>query len=168
LKCFQSELKKLKLTVDYINIIGSLSDTLNSWIERDIKGVRYFKKNEFKISDAVFFNKDKSKCLLLYAIVNQDTSVAHDEVQIVAAEKINNAWQFYIQSYPNIKFNRNDLIPKQSYNADTMFHYVTNDLITDGYFIKNSCEINYSYIDSDIWFADWRRKYHQQFLQSKW
>ncbi|MBK6482162.1 MAG: hypothetical protein IPG01_03280 [Chitinophagaceae bacterium] len=168
LKCFHEEVEKLKPTFEYMNVMKNFQDTLNSWIERDIKAVRYLKREEWKISEAVFFNKDKSKCLLLYATIDPDTSAVHDEVQIVGAEKISNAWQFYIQSYPNVSFNRNDLSSKQPFTADTMFYYVTKDLIDDGYFHKNSCEINYSYIDSDIWFADWMRQKHQEFLQSKW
>ena len=146
----------------------SFRDTLVSWIERDIKGVRYLKNVVWKISDAAFFNKEKTKCLLLYASLDPDLHAPKDDVQIVGAEKINGTWQFYVQSYPRITFTREDWNFNKPVPADTLFYYVTKDLIDDGYFSKNTCEINYSYIDSDVWFADWMRKKHQEFLQSKW
>lgn len=168
LKCFYEEVEKLKSTFDYMNVMKSFKDTLNEWIEKDIKGVRYLQRVEWKISDVVFFNEDKSKCLLLLGSIDPDTALTFDEVQILGAEKINNAWYFYIQSYPTCLYNRKDNEPRRPYTFEEMSNDVVGDLIRDGYFRKNSCEINYSYIDSDIWFADWMRQKHKEFLQSKW
>lgn len=168
LQCFREEVEKLRSTFDYLNVMKSFSDTLNSWLVKDIKAVRYLNREKWSISDAVFFNKDKSKCLLLLASIDPDTSITFDGVKIIGGEKINMIWHFYFQSYPMCLYNRKENEQKRPFTFEEMTNDVISDLIRDGYFKKNSCEINYNYIDSDIWFADWMRKKHQEFLESKW
>ena len=123
---------------------------------------------KWEISDAILFNKDYSKCLMLYSEIDPDPYGVFDNVQIVGGEKINNEWHFYIQSFPNSGFNRNELHPKRPYKSKDMIDYSIKSLIDDGYFFKGKCSINYNYIDSENWFADWIRQKHIEFLNNKW
>lgn len=166
--CYKKELVNIKQTSLYIQMMQSFRDSLDNWLKLDIKGVRYLKTWKWELSDAVFFNLDKSKCLLLYSAIDPDTLAVFDNVQIVGGEKINNQWHFYIQSYPTNGFNRNELNPIRAHSSNEMIEQVIKNLIEDGYYYKGKCEINYTYIDSKNWFADWIRENHKEFLNNKW
>jgi len=165
--CHKEELIKIKPSLNYAYLMKSLRDTLSNWINDSLKGVQDLSWNKWEISDDVLFNKDSTKCLLFYSLIDRDTSVSFAGVQIIGAEIIKPYWHFYVQSYPRILFNRDEVSPRATFNSQNMFDKTIKDIIQDGYYFQGKCEINYSYIDSDIWFADWIRKKHQVFLQNK-
>ena len=169
LKCFNEYIEEIKKEKEYTIVKQGLTDTLNAWIERGLYEVQYFKVNKpkWKIDDAVFFNKDKTKCLLLILIQDGDIQSNEDYIKIIGAEKINEKWQYYYVSYVDYIYLRENN-NYQVHSFEYLSSNVVQDLIDDGY-VKNKitgCYINYEYIDgSDLWFADWRREMHQQFLK---
>lgn len=167
LKCFNQYLEEVKKDKEYEIVRQGLVDTLNAWIERGLYEVQYFKVNKptWKVDDAVFFNRSKTKCLLLILIQDGDPQSNEDYVKIIGAEKNNEKWQYYYVSYAcTIYFRETNNYQVRSF--EDLSADMVCDLVNDGY-VKCGigCRINYEYIDgSDLWFADWMREKHQQFL----
>jgi hypothetical protein len=164
LSCFDQYIDSIQNSPGYIEVRTNFLDTFNKWIDAGIKEVQIYKNIKWELDKAVFFNETKDKALLLILEI-ADSSVNGDEVRIVGAEKINNIWNFYYQSYPELMYDR------KNNRKPNSFQYLSNEarfrIITDGYYIDRSCRINYKYIESDVWFTEWRRKMHQDFLKNK-
>jgi hypothetical protein len=124
----------------------------------------FYQKVNWKVDDAVFFDKKKEKALLLLIVQPKDSLYPADYVKTIGAEKINGEWVFYYISYADIEYFRikNGNLP---YSFVHLSKSGREELINDG-FISCSlgCSVNYDYVDSDQWFADWRREKHKDFL----
>jgi hypothetical protein len=161
---FQNYLGGIHNTKEDIEIRAKLNDTIQSWINRQLYELLFYKKVNWKIDDAVFFDKDKKKALLLILAQVKSPLFADDYVKIVAAEKIGGNWEFYYVGYPVVTHRRN-VNNNKPYSSEQLSISGREELTQDG-FIKceGRCYVNYDYIDSNIWFADWRRKMHWKFL----
>jgi hypothetical protein len=163
---FQNYLNSIQNSKDYVEIRIKLKDSIQSWIDRQLYELLFYKNLNWKIDDAVFFDKDKKKALLLILAQVKDSLYPHDYVKIVGAEKISGSWEFYYPSYPVVIHNR-DINKNKPYSFEQLSISGRNELTEDG-FVKCGigCNINYDYVDSDIWFADWKRKMHNKFLNN--
>jgi hypothetical protein len=151
-------------TREYAEIKAKLKDTLQSWIDRQLYQLLFYKKVKWQVDDAVFFDKKKEKALLLVIIQPKDSSYPADYVKIIGAEKINGNWAFYYASYADLDYNRNKN-GYRPYSPQILSKSSREDLMSDGFIICSpGCSVNFDYIDSDIWFADWRRDMHKRFL----
>jgi len=163
---FQNYLSNIHNTKEDIEIRAKLKDTIQSWIDRQFYELLFYNKVTWKIDDAVFFDKDKKKALLLVLAQVKSPSFPDDYVKIVAAERIGGNWEFYYVGYPVITHIRNENNNKP-YSFEQLSISGREEITQDG-FIKCQvmCNINYDYIDSDIWFADWKREMHWKFLNN--
>jgi hypothetical protein len=163
-KAFQDYLNEIHSSRDYVETRTNLKDTIQSWIDRNIYELLFYKKVNWKIDDAVFFDAKKEKALLLLIVQPKDSLYPSDYVKIIGAEKINGSWEFYYASYADLYYNRNRN-GYRPYSLAILSKSGREDLMNDG-FISCSlgCSVNYDYIDSDIWFTDWRREMHKDFL----
>jgi hypothetical protein len=169
--CYNKALLEFKSEPAYHNLLESFADTLNHWIEKDIKGVRYLQQKYWQIDSAVFFNSDRDKALLFLIAIDQDGSHELASVKIIGGEIIQNQWVFYYQSYPILYQYRKDYSANTEIAFQQLSEYGIRRLSSDGYvkwITRYCCWVDYEYIDSDVWFANWMRDKHQDFLESKW
>lgn len=161
---FQIYMQGIQGTKDYVEIRTKLKDTIQSWIDRQLYELLFYKKVNWKVDDAVFFDKKKEKALLLLIVQPKDPHYPADYVKTIGAEKINGSWVFYYASYPDIDFYRN-INGHQPYSFEHLSKSGRNEIINDGFIsCIVGCSVNYDYIDSDIWFKDWMREMHKDFL----
>lgn len=165
-KAFENYLNSIYNSKDYREIKSRLHDSVQSWIDRELYELLFYKKLNWKIDDAVFFDRTKEKALLLILAQVRDPRHPNDYIKIVGAEKINGNWEFYYASYPVVEHNRKDN-GNNIYSFEQLSQSGRHELIDDGY-VKClvECNINYDYVDSDIWFADWKRERHKKFLSN--
>lgn len=166
-KVFRTYLADLKTDNEYKIVKSRLKDSLQSWIDRGLYEVLFLKKVDWQIDDAVFFDKKKEKALLLILVRVKDAQFPDDYVKTIGAEKVGGSWLFYYVSYPVTLFRRADN-NEEKYSFHFLSEYARNDLNEDG-FIKCSlgCKINYSYVDSDLWFQDWERQFYVKFINGQ-
>lgn len=150
----------------YSEVRAAVIDSCKAWVDRGLK-MKWYTDRLNILDSVVFFNKDYTKCLLLLIQKSpSDTLYKFDNVQILGAEIINGKWQIYHKSFPtlawHIKYNN-----FKEREASFLSKNARLDIIKKGFFYNNTCDINYSFIDSDDWFADWIRKKHELFLKGE-
>jgi hypothetical protein len=96
----------------------------------------------------------------------KDPTWPEDYGKVIGAEKIEGHWQFYYASYAVLIFRRRDNGGRPHSLAD-LSRLSRKELTVDG-FVRCGfpCNINYDFVDGDLWFADWRRNWHQDFLRN--
>jgi hypothetical protein len=163
---FHDYLDGIRKTKDYAEVRSKLKDSMDSWIHRQLYELLFYPKVNWKIDDAVFFDKDRSKALLLILAQVKDSTWPEDYVKVVGAEKLAGHWEFYYASYV-VNIFRRSANGGQPFSFPDLARLCRKEIIEDG-FVKCviGCKIDYDYIDSDIWFADWRRKWHKDFLRN--
>ena len=161
---FDKYLDSLKESKLVSRLKSDLKDSVQSWIDKRLNYVLFLQKTNWQIDDAIFFNNGQTKALLLLLIQPLDDFAPNDYVKIIAAEEINQKWRYYFASYPVIDYNRD----KSKANLYKVLAENSRDELIDDGFVecKPKCRINYQYVDSDLWFADWRREMHIQFLNN--
>jgi hypothetical protein len=161
---FQAYMNGIQGTKDYTEIRAKLKDTIQSWKDRELYELLFFKKVKWAVDDAVFFDKNKEKALLLLIVQPKDSLYPADYVKVIGAEKISGDWEFYYASYATIEYYRN----RNGHHPYSFVHLSKSgreELIDDGFVTCSlGCSVDLDYVDSDIWFADWRREMHKNFL----
>ncbi len=66
-------MNEIKATKDYVEIRTKLKDTVQSWIDRELYELLFYKKVIWKVDDAVFFDKKKERALLLHNCTTKKT-----------------------------------------------------------------------------------------------
>ncbi len=165
-ECYYKSLEEIKTSEDYIFLLESGQDSILKWKSIGLAIGTHLKNTSWLLHENVFCNQDFDKCLLLLIIINEDKHSHFDKVKIIGAEEIGGYWNFYYQSYPVVMFNR-DHNNGEVYTSNYLSTEVTKELLEDGYVSKWRCKINYDYVESEIWFADWMWQKHQEFLQGK-
>jgi len=164
LDCLGHYTVNMKSKPVYTEIRIALIDTLNSWAERGLN-VQYFKKYKFHLEETVFFNEDNTKALLLGIGTNKYKGQSnYNSVKVFAGEKIDGKWQFYREGL--VTFGYTFEKGEDNYSYEYLSNEAKMHIMNDGY-LTSSCKINYSYIDSDTWFSEERRKKHEKFLDDK-
>ena len=165
-RVFKKYLEETKKSSETGVIRNQLRDSMVEWIDKGLYYVLFFCKARWKVDDVVFFDKLKRKALLFILIQSNDPKIPEDYVKAIGAEKIDGVWIFYYASYFTQTFSRNGLHGKAN-EFEFMAEKVHGDIVEDG-FIKCSlgCKVDFDYIDSDIWFAQWRRDMHKGFLEN--
>lgn len=165
---FQKYLTETQKDKTWSEIRLLCKDSLQSWMDRGLYDVLFLKKQEWEIDSAVFFDKDKSKALLIVLVKVINGYVPVDYTKIIAAEKINNKWRFYYRSYAITDLLRSDNNNKP-YTFSQLSKSAREDLIDDGFVTCNpACHIQHDYVDSDLWFQNWRREYHDEFVNGQY
>jgi hypothetical protein len=151
LQHFNAELKNLEKTEKYKVVKKLANDTLQKWINSDITStgippLRTFIK--WKLDDAIFFNEDKNRCIIL--ILERDTTpyAKLDAVKLLLADYNLNHWNFYFQSLPALFYQRNES-KANGYNFDELSALVRKDILKE-YYKRNSCKIDSDFFDYDI------------------
>jgi hypothetical protein len=145
-----------------LSLRNNLKDSINGWIDKGLYFVLFLNKANWVIDNVVFFNKTRDKALFLILIQPKDGKWPFDYAKVVAAEEVNHVWRFYYASYPLIEYKREN---DQVASLDSIAAWGRDELIDDGFVdCKLSCKINYKYVESDMWFANWRREMHVRFL----
>jgi hypothetical protein len=140
-----------------------LTDSLNQWIKSGIYEMEYFRTAQPKwmVDSAILFNEDKTKALMFVLINDSDIDSNEDYVKFISAEKDMEHWLFIYASLPLKIFLKSK---GETIEFSELSYLTIIDLAEDGYINACLCKINYSYVDSENWFVDWRRKKHNQFL----
>jgi hypothetical protein len=163
---FRQYLAETETTPDYAEVRSKLHDSIQSWIDRGLYELLFYPKVNWKIDDAVFFDKKKSKALLLILAQVKDSTGPEDYVKVVGAEKLAGRWEFYYAGYVVDICRRSDHQSRVYSLADRAA--IGRREINDDGFVKCAlgCRIDYGYIDSDVWFTDWQREWHKKFLRN--
>jgi hypothetical protein len=161
-KVFDNYLASISTDTEMIQLKQNLTDSVQHWIEMGLYYVLFLSKTTWKVDDAVFLDREKNKALLIVLIQPNDFFWDMDYAKIIAAEKLNSQWRFYYASYPLLVYDRKDL---HKTSLDTIASQARQELVSYG-FVKcsPSCKVNPDYVDSDVWFSDWIRKKHLEFL----
>ncbi|MEA5139520.1 hypothetical protein [Arcicella rigui] len=156
LECYQLLLTKLKNEKKYNEVMSTaminLPNIVNSDSKRKLNDPSYIETT--LIDDAVFFNTNRNKCLLL---VLQKTSkdLKLDQVLIIQGTYNRNKWEF--------SYDRLPLVPEVIYSVNktikggkpisNSFEYLSNEgrkfVLTAGVIKSNVCEI-----DNNYWFGE--------------
>src|SRR5258706_11786579 len=99
--CYANQLDSLKRTVIYTDVKNKALDTLHSWISSGImaSGIPPLRNGfEWKIDDAIFFNKNRTRVILL--IIEKDTvfNSKSDYIQFYFGIRTKQDWRFYFKS----------------------------------------------------------------------
>jgi hypothetical protein len=161
-KVFDSYLNSISTDNEITELKNNLKDSVQKWINMGLYYVLFLDKTTWKIDEAVFLNKQKNKALMLVLIQPKDILWGMDYAKLIGAEKIDEKWKFYYASYPLSVFDRKNI---NKMPLDTIARKTRWELVEDGFVKCNPlCKINYNYVDSDVWFSEWRRKKHVKFL----
>lgn len=163
LTCYKNYLENVNTTYEYKKVLNDFTDTLNHWMYLKLAVYSQLYDTNWDIEKTVFFNKEKSKALLLVSGIGIDLNDKADFVKIIAAEIIDSSWHFYYKSYP-VEYYFREYNQNKAYEKDTIVNKTIVNLCNDGYVNIKDCSMNYEYIDSDIWFQDWMREKHNEFL----
>lgn len=168
-QCFNAYINEVKGTPEYNSIRSAAKDTVLNWIRMDVKFFGHLDTDAiWKIDSAVFFNKDKSKALLLLLQKDTDNKAVFDNVKMLAAERKDNKWQFYSQGFPTIGFDRR-LDPatstKRPYTFEELSSISREELLRGGYYKWRTCGVDYDYVND--WFKEPLAEYHQNFLKRR-
>jgi len=163
LNCFATYHDSISKLAIYKEVKQKFTDSLNSWIALSLAPKGNFEGDIWKVEDAIFFNGDKTKCILLISVLAIDSVKKYDMVKINVGEIINGNWHFYYKSYPAEYYFRDNNYNKP-YTAQQIINNSIYNICSDGFIILESCKVNGKYVESEIWFMDWMREQHKVFL----
>jgi hypothetical protein len=163
--CLEDNIKEIKATSEYNSIRSAARDTISKWATLNIKTFYGINRTEWELDSAVFFNKDKSKALLLLLEVDTVLTAKLDYIKLLAAEKKGDNWYFYAQSMHFIIYDREENPQGRPYTFPELSLKGRYELIRGGYFKIGSCNVNYAYVDN--WFKEPLAEYHQYFLHNR-
>ena len=168
LQCLTAKTKAWQQLEVYKSIRSQFSDTLQKWIDTDVKAVSRFKVTSWMIDETVFFNSELKGAVLL--VLRQDTSIAAkmDFIDMVYAKKEAGIWRFFYKSMPRLqaeRYYRGKKDPAIPYTFEELSGFAKKKIIESGYFKEGTCEINDSYIND--WYTETLEKKHREFLNNK-
>lgn len=175
--CLNNIITKNQSTIEYQKISEDICDSISEWAKNGLKNTSGFLgENSIWKFDAFLFNEDNSKIFGWLLMIDKDDvsdlsaqSERDDILDYViyfSGEKINGEWYYYIHNMPKIWFAR-----KENNNKPYSFNKLSNsakkETIKGGILRKNSCTINFDYINDWI-VRDGRKmqEWHKLFLQS--
>jgi len=161
-KCFDAYVTRISTDPEFNLIRSAAMDTTIQWGRKNLRAFSGFNHQLWQMDSAVYFNEDKSKALLLLLQVDKRANVRFDNVKMIAAEKINDDWNFYAQSMPTIGFDRTLNSDTKPYTFEKLSEASRKEIINGGFFKNGSCSINYDYIND--WFKIPLAEYHHEFL----
>lgn len=166
LACLNSYIKTIATMGVYYEVRNGVLDSILGWQRRKLN-IGCCDSNRTKLDSAVFFNKNYNRCLfLLVDSLNVNESNTWNQVQTLGGEKIGSKWYFYHVSFPTFAYSLKSIGYK-----NRSFDYLSKDarleIINRGFFNPGTCDIDWEFVDSDEWIADWVRKKHQQFLNGR-
>lgn len=163
--CLKDYINEVKGTPEYISVRSAAKDTVSSWISKDVKFFGHLDTDTmWKIDNAIFFNEDRSKALLLLLKVYTKSNPKMDFVEMLAAEKRDESWHFYSQGFPSIALPRK-LNSNQPHTFEKLSEISREELIRGGYFKWRTCSANYDYVND--WFKEPLAEFHQEFLRRR-
>jgi len=152
----------------YKDVQIQLANTLQVWVESNIKAVQHYKKNIWKIDETVFFNTSQNAAVLM--VLEQDTAkdAKMDDVQLIYAKKTGDKWNFFYRGMNTLsaeRYYRDKKDPTKPYTFEELSNIAKKKIIEGGYFKNGTCEINDRYIND--WYNENLEKKHQKFLNDK-
>jgi hypothetical protein len=166
LSCFKNQQMMLKNMGVRTEIFNQLSDSLKFWLDRDLYGIKRFKKGKYKIDDNIFINHKQDKCVV--ALFKIDTNILHHSynIELVFGRLLDvKKWQFIISSMPVITYKLGELHSERAGNFEAMSIFLQKKLMEGGYYKKGMCEVNDAWVNG--WLTEYLLKYHQEFLEGK-
>jgi hypothetical protein len=146
--CYSEKLKDLQNDSTYIAVKKQFADTFTVFRN----DAQYFGKpgiTEVKIDDAVFFDRTKSKCLVVVPIKN-NAGLMFGGARIVYGILEQNKWIF--RAYEEYSFS-NDYFQKYKTNSfENISSLARGAVLTDGNVKEEGCEI-----DENFWFKELKR-----------
>ncbi|RAU83014.1 hypothetical protein [Pontibacter arcticus] len=164
-QCLRNYISELKDTPEYNSIRSAARDTVAHWATLNIKNFYGINRTKWEIDSAIFFNEDKNKALLLLLKVDTVSTAKLDYVQLMAAEKKEGMWYFYVQTLNSIIYDRGRYNKGRPFTFEELAQNARYELIEGGYYDKWSCNVNYAYVDD--WFDNPLSDYHRFFLQNQ-
>jgi hypothetical protein len=163
-KCVAEYFAKVNSTDEYEAIKEAAIDTLTKWQNMNIRYAITLKRNSWRVDDFIFFNKNKSRALLILLKVDKDINAVLDFAEMLAAERKDGQWFFYSASMPTMGFNRERKEMKE-YTYEELSKGMLQKVLRGGLFKDKNCEVDDEYING--WFDKEGRdllKQHQKFL----
>lgn len=153
----------------YHEVRSAFVDTFLVW---NSKGLRIGCSNntEFTLDDAIFFNSDRTRCLLL-GIRRQKSAIdsltpGTNSIKVFAGELIHGSWQFYTQGYVVFSY----LLRYhefKNYSIAYLSDDARRDIASKG-FLNFYGEINSNFLNDSVWFNnDYRSLHKNVFLKQK-
>ncbi|MET0636616.1 MAG: hypothetical protein ABWZ25_11355 [Chitinophagaceae bacterium] len=143
-KCFNKKMGIRRSEKAYKDVMSRFLDTFEVLkTNKKYFGLQSIVSN--RIDESVFFNKEKTECLLLVLQRMDSSSIVFGSVRIVRGKLVAGAWVFkpsmtytydrdYFKLYPNNSFEKISMLGRYS-------------VLTDGNAVNGGCEI-----DEEYWF----------------
>lgn len=154
MQCYLESLNEIQQKPVYNTVRNALQDTLDAWMSRKLNGIRSLKHSEWKIDEAVFFNNECDKAILL--VLNRDTqkivnfrtkenpelrAPTQDNIETVFAYIENGNWQFYTYTMPTIVVIREQYGKKDPMTFEELSKIGRKEVL-QSYYKHYSCKIN--------------------------
>jgi hypothetical protein len=143
-ECFQEVLAKLAKETSYTLVLKQLNDSF-PMLQKD----RVFTNPtilENKVDDAVFFNADRSKGLLL-VLQKPSSPDFFAKIRVIKAERDGSQWKFSIDRQYSFGKEYFSTYPQNTF--DNISKLGRHAVLTDGNPKSENCDI-----DENYWFAD--------------
>ncbi len=144
LKCYDKKLNELKISEAYENLMIQFRDTFKIMRANTVLfGVPEVVEN--KIDEAIFFNKEKTMCLLL-VLERDNPNVMFGGARIIHGFRIQQNWSFEVGMHKSFE---NDYFELYSDNSfENISKIARASVMTDGAVDIQGCEI-----DEYYWFT---------------
>jgi hypothetical protein len=148
MKCYGERLKEIREAPLYKEVMTQFSDTFKV-MTGDKRYFGFPEAYRNKIDEAIFFNENKTECLLI-VLQNNDYGLVFGSARIVRGTLYNRKWVFKVSIeyvYSKDYFNG---YPENSFeNISSLARY---SVLTDGEVKKRGCDI-----DEDFWFLELKK-----------
>lgn len=159
--CHSNYLNHLQNCGEYRRLKTAFHDSLSSWFQRSLPGVRAYQSGEFdwKLDDVVFFSKDSGRAILFMSKVRKLPDRV-DEIKAFTAMKIEGKWWFIFNHHVLIMVPRKSM--EERHTFDELSHLIIPRFVKDGLIVYRDCEMYYPIIETDTWFKPSRLEEHRR------
>ena len=166
LDCLDKYISSISKREVYYEVRKGVLDSIENWRNRKLQ-VKCCDPKNTVLDSAVFFNEDFTRCIFLIVdSLDPENENTWNAVQTLGGEKFGKKWHYYHVSFTTLAYSL-----KANGYKNFSFEYLSKDarldIIDRGFFKPGTCEIDWDFVDSEEWIADWVRKKHQQFLQGR-
>lgn len=146
LDCLNSIIEKNRKDKNYYIIENTLKDSIANWNNNNNNGlIQGYNEDEWKI-DAIIFNKQKNRCLIIILEIDTRSNASLDYVDYALGEKKQELnWDFFITGIAGLA------IPKGE-SFENLSIIAREKIIEGGILSKHGCVINNDYING--WFNE--------------
>lgn len=149
------------------NLEKAITDSINSWADKELKHMTYFKKGMYAWKlDGLIENSDSDRLFgWILQVDNDDDKKSLDYVHYFSGEKREDRWFFYLHNMPSIWADRENN-RNQKYTFEQLSEIARKEVVNGG-LVNNNCKIDDSYING--WIDREGRslfELHTKFLQS--